>query len=199
MNAERLLICRHAKSTANLRNHEAFGSPDAGLTPRGMLQSGQLGSELENRWGIDPETTPVAVSRLRRSGATARRARFFTGLTQYAVLDEVEHGCSTAAEWQEVKAKHTLQPDALQESTEILRHFFDPDSRPDEHKPRESVWITHGYRIAHLIAAARALEYDVRVHHTEEPRDDFIVGHCDIVAISSGQVACESLRQYTSR
>lgn len=178
---DRLIICRHAHSPANVQGQEAFGQAHAGLSAdEGVVQAYNLGLALEEDWGVQLSTTPVAVSEMKRSHETAQRAQF-QKIAEYALLNEVAHGCKTLEEWHKIKDERILQPHELDDATALLSSVFATDRPAPEDRtvPTEAIWISHGYRMAHLLAAAAEVGLEV-----QRKREDFIPRHCEIVSIT---------------
>ncbi len=132
-----LYVGRHGVSRANDKDSPAFGSPEAPLLPLGEDQAVAMGDEFTNKYAIIPETTAVAVSRLRRAQQSARRAGFIK-LTINPLLDEVTTKMSQEELYDCLTNKYV--PRASIEAAEKLL------TTP----PEQTVWITHGLVIAGL-------------------------------------------------
>lgn len=133
-------MIRHALSEANNRNNigtMAFASADAHLMPEGQKQARHLGDELLMHHGINPPTTRIAISELRRTAETAERAGF-RDLQQYSELNEVVHGLEPTV-LRKILDDGELPSIALERARVIL-----------ENRPKESIWLTHGMVIAAL-------------------------------------------------
>lgn len=107
--------------------------------PAGHEQARAMGRLLLDHYGIDSSLTPVAVSRLARTRQTARSAGF-VAITPYGQLNEVKHGMELA-ELRTMLDAGKLPEIALREAEATLKN-----------PPQQSVWITHGLRIAALCA-----------------------------------------------
>ncbi len=132
------LFIRHSLSEANNRENygtPAFGSARVGLMPEGWEQSAKMGRVLEDNYGIDVTTEPVAVSTLLRTQETAIGAGF-ENLIVYSCLDE-EKGTMNDIEtrW---ALDHRLSPEA---TIKAARYII-------ANTPEERVIITHAYIIA---------------------------------------------------
>ncbi|MDL2341963.1 MAG: histidine phosphatase family protein [Patescibacteria group bacterium] len=135
-----VLVIRHALSEANNRNNIgtlAFASMEAALMELGVRQAEALGAKLTAEYSVDPATTTIAVSNLRRTQETAQKAGFKI-VNRYAVLNEVSHGI-TLPHLRGLLDQNFLPVEALTAAEDIL-------AAP----PTEPIWITHGLVIAGL-------------------------------------------------
>lgn len=126
---------RHGVSGANDGGNPAFGRPEAELLDAGREQARQLGVELNNSYGFDVATIPVAVSRMVRTQQTAHEAGFKL-IQQYAALDEVSHGLDLDG-FNKMKQTRILPAHAMHAAEATL-----------ENPPSEGIWICHGLRLA---------------------------------------------------
>jgi broad specificity phosphatase PhoE len=134
------LVVRHGLSQANNRANygtPAFGSPDASLMDEGIVQATNAGVILRENYLIDPSTTTVAVSKMRRTWETANFAGFHT-LRPYESLNEAMRGL-TLEQIQHIKDTREFPLPALQAAEEVLNN-----------PPEEDIWFTHGLVIASM-------------------------------------------------
>lgn len=137
-----VLVIRHGLSQANNRDNVgnlAFAAETAPLMDQGLEQARKVGEALCKQWGLTPAETPVATSELLRTHQTAEAAGF-TITKPYPQLDEVKHGMNLF-ELRTMLDYGQLPGVALQAAYETLQE-----------RPTETVWFTHGLRIAGLCA-----------------------------------------------
>lgn len=134
-------VIRHGLSEANNRENygtPAFGNPDAGLMNEGIDHAKNAGTILRlPPYSIDPSSSIVAVSKMRRTWETANFAGFHT-LRPYESLDEISHSL-TLEEIADIKKTRVLPEIALQAAKDILKN-----------PPEEDIWFTHGLVIASM-------------------------------------------------
>lgn len=133
-------VIRHGFSEANDRNNIgtlAFADKDAPLKKEGRSQARERAATLGCEYGINPATTPVAVSYLLRTKQTAE-VMGFRPITPYESLNEVEHGMELLA-LRALLDIGELPRAALQAAAALLRKH-----------PSEKVWVAHGLIIAGL-------------------------------------------------
>ncbi len=131
------MLVRHGLSSANDRRNfgkPAFAHPDASLMVRGCYDAMGVGEALKaNGYDGDPSVSRVAVSTMLRTGQTALYAGFRpAAITEYAVLDEVDHDLDPFVLGRMIKAG--VYPDAA-----LIRADRLLDTLPDE-----DVYVTHG-------------------------------------------------------
>ena len=151
-----ILVVRHGLSHANNRaaiTTPVFSAEQAPLMAGGRAQARIMGKFLIDTYHLLPSDTPVATSTLLRAQQTAVTAGF-TDIQPYAQLDEVPHGMPLP-ELRALLDNGRLPKIALQQAEQTLAH-----------PPKESVWITHGLRIAALCAL-------LDVHQDERPIPHF--------------------------
>ncbi len=135
-----ILVIRHGLSEANNRDNVgtlAFAAKDAPLMDKGREQATERAARLPGDYGINPQTTAVAISNLLRTRETAE-VMGFQQITPYESLNEVEHGLEGVALRTMLDAGQ-LPSAALGAAETILRQ-----------PPSQEVWITHGLVIAGL-------------------------------------------------
>lgn len=135
-----ILVVRHGLSQANNRENygtPAFGSANASLMDEGTVQATQAGEILKNEYHVSPDTTPVAVSNMRRTWETANFAGFHI-LRPYESLNEAMRGL-TLEQIQHIRRTRELPLPALRVAEKIL-----------DNPPEEDIWFTHGLVIASM-------------------------------------------------
>jgi len=133
-------VIRHGFSTANNRDNIgrlAFAAKDAPLEEDGIKQAKKRAATLSRDYGIDPKTTPAAVSYLLRTKQTAQ-VMGFRPITPYESLNEVEHGMELLA-LRALLDKGRLPETALRAAEAVLHK-----------RPTQKVWVAHGLIIAGL-------------------------------------------------
>lgn len=146
-----ILVIRHGLSEANNRDNVgtlAFAAKNAPLMEKGKEQARERAMRLSSDYGINPQTTAVAVSDLLRTRETAK-VMGFQQIAPYESLNEVEHGMAGAALRAMLDAGQ-LPAGALHAAEAILRQ-----------PPSQEVWITHGLVIAglsHVLGIAHRFE-----------------------------------------
>jgi hypothetical protein len=131
---------RHGVSLANDKDNPAYGSPSAGLLPRGKQQSMAAGEILRTEYNFDTTNNWVATSRMRRSQDSAISAGCMN-IVFYGVLNEATEELSLD-ELLQIKpalAKNQVPTCAINRAAQLL-----------ESPPEEGLWVTHGLIIIGL-------------------------------------------------
>lgn len=137
-----ILLVRHGLSEANNRDNIgtlAFAAEAAPLMEVGRQQASEAGKILRIQYGVNLNETAVATSELLRTKETAQHIGF-TVMNAYSLLDEVRHDVALP------KLRTMLDEGVLPDS--VLRAAEDTLSNP----PEESIWVSHGLRIAGICA-----------------------------------------------
>lgn len=136
------LVIRHGLSEANNRHNigtPAFASPDAPLMPEGLAAAERLGLQLQEQFGITPNTEHIATSQYLRTIQTAlTMGAHYNHLRQYTILNELPRQQS-GPELRAMLDNGQLPAQALVRAEAILAS-----------PPEEDVWVTHGLVIAGL-------------------------------------------------